>query len=148
MTSSSTTLGPAIRTLSRLARVLERGCADGDLSLPQYRLLAMVGTGGERSTALAERLAVAKPTVTAMVDSLVERGMLCRSDVAGDRRAVRITITGGGRRALRQAEAAIGARLEGVLDRVAGRADVLAALADLGAALDARSEERLAGAAR
>ena len=101
MTSSSTTLGPAIRTLSRLARVLERGCADGDLSLPQYRLLAMVGTGGERSTALAERLAVAKPTVTAMVDSLVERGMLCRSDVAGDRRAVRITITGGGRRALR-----------------------------------------------
>src|SRR5207244_3727706 len=61
VTTSTTTLGPAIRTLSRLARVLERGCADGDLSLPQYRLLAMVASGGQRSTALAERLAVAKP---------------------------------------------------------------------------------------
>ena len=148
MTTSTTTLGPAIRTLSRLARVLERGCADGDLSLPQYRLLAMVASGGQRSTALAERLAVAKPTVTAMVDSLVERGLLCRSDVAGDRRAVRITITVPGRRALRQAEAAIGLRLDGLLDRVTDRASVLAAVDDLGAALDARSEERLSGAGR
>ena len=124
----------AVRTLTRLARLLERGCPE--LSLPQYRLLAMVAGGDERATRLAERLAVTKPTVTAVVDALVERGLLCRSAVPGDRRAARIVITPAGRRALRAADAALAHHLEPVLARVPDRPRVLAALGRLGDALD------------
>lgn len=125
----------AVRTLTRLARLLERGC--DELSLAQYRVLAVVAAGDERASRLAERLAVAKPTVTAAVDGLVERGFLCRSAVPGDRRAARIAITAAGRRALASADAAMVGRLETVLARVPDRAGVLAALATLRAALEA-----------
>jgi DNA-binding MarR family transcriptional regulator len=61
----------AVRTLTRLGRMLES--ALGDLSLPQYRVLAAVNGGRERASHLATGLAVAKPTVPAAVDGLVER---------------------------------------------------------------------------
>jgi DNA-binding MarR family transcriptional regulator len=137
----------AVRTLARISRLLERGC--DDLTLPQYRLLAMVAQGDERSSLLAERLAVAKPTITAMVDGLVERGLLTRSDVPGDRRAVRIAITTEGRKALDITERAMADRLAGVLGRVDGQPAVLDAIEQLGVALDAAVAERIAaGAAR
>src|SRR5205823_412552 len=80
---------PYVRTLTRLARMLERRA--GDLSLPQFRVLALVDEGGERASQLAERLAVAKPTITAVVDGLVERGYVKRSADCDDRRATNIT---------------------------------------------------------
>ncbi|MBV8295859.1 MAG: MarR family transcriptional regulator, partial [Acidimicrobiia bacterium] len=80
-----------IRTLTRLARLLERGA--GDLSLSQFRILALVEDGGERASELADRLALAKPTITAAVDGLVDRGYLTRSADCSDRRATKITIT-------------------------------------------------------
>jgi long-chain acyl-CoA synthetase len=135
-----------VRTLARLARMLERGA--GDLSLPQYRVLALVDGGGERASHLAERLAVAKPTVTAVVDGLVERGYLKRTADAGDRRATRITLTSAGRRALWDAEAAMEQRLDDVLARADDPAAVGAALADLGLALDRTRAQRLAGGPR
>ena len=88
----------AVRTLARLARMLER--STGGVTLPQFRVLALVDEGGERASQLAERLAVAKPTVTAVVDGLVERGYLTRTADEGDRRATRIALTQRGRRAL------------------------------------------------
>lgn len=102
----------AIRAVARLARRLE--CAI-DLSLPQYRVLAAVDDGGERSTHLARALALAKPTVTAAVDGLVERGLLAREPVPGDRRSVRIALTDAGRAALAEAEAAMTAALAAAL---------------------------------
>ena len=86
----------AVRTLARLSRLLEN--AGTGLTLPQFRLLAMVALGGERSTALAGRLSLSKPTITAAVDGLVERGLVTREMVEGDRRAVKVEITAGGRR--------------------------------------------------
>src|SRR6516164_11470782 len=94
----------ALRTLVRIARTLEHACTD--LTLPQYRLLAMVATGDRQASQLAGRLALSKPTITAVVDGLVERGLLSRSVVAGDRRAVDLTLTGAGREALEGTEAA------------------------------------------
>ena len=73
----------AARTLALLARVLER--AAGDLTLPQYRVLALVAAGDERATRLAGRLAITKPSVSAVVDGLVERGFLAREPVKADR---------------------------------------------------------------
>jgi len=131
-----------VRTLARLARMLERGA--GELSLPQFRVLAMVDEGGERASHLAERLAVAKPTVTAVVDGLVERGYLSRSADADDRRATRITLTPAGRRALWNAEEAMEQRLEDVLAHADDAGEIAEALADLELALDRMRAERLA----
>ena len=124
----------AVPTLARHSRLLER--ASCDLSLPQYRVLALVVEGDERAFRLAGRLAAAKPTISALVDGLVERGLLRRCDVAGDRRGVRLQVTAAGRRALKAAETAMAARLEPVFGRLADPAAALAALAALEEALD------------
>ena len=54
-------LHASVRTLARLARILEHTCSD--LSLPQYRVLAVVADGDERASHLADRLTLAKPSV-------------------------------------------------------------------------------------
>src|SRR3954454_25387708 len=91
----------AVRALALAARALERACGAGELTLAQYRVLALVVAGDERSSLLATRLPAAKPTITAVVDGLVERGLLERGAVAGDRRSIRLGLTKDGDRALR-----------------------------------------------
>jgi len=132
-----------VRTLARLARLLERGA--GGLSLPQFRLLALVDEGGERASQLAERLAVAKPTITAVVDGLVERGYLKRTADCDDRRATKITLTAAGRRALYDAEHAMHARLHDVLGHADDPKAIARAQQDLGDAITRARNERLAG---
>src|SRR5437764_3992869 len=129
-----------VRTIARLSRILERACAD--MSLPQYRLLAMVAEGDERATALAGRLALSKPTITAAVDGLVERGLVTREIVATDRRAVVIRITAAGKKALAAAERAMDERLRSVIDRCGDPAAVTHAIEQLRRALDEAMEER------
>jgi long-chain acyl-CoA synthetase len=131
-----------VRTLARLARVLERSC--GELTLPQYRLLAMISEGSERATALAGKLALAKPSVSAMVDALVERKLVTRARVDGDRRAVRLQLTAAGEAALRSAEATMTENLKPLLDRCDDTVVVDAALAQLARALDAAFADRVA----
>ena len=133
----------AVRTLARLSRLLERG--GGDLSLPQFRLLAMVKRG-QRASFLANKLTIAKPTVTALVDGLVERGYVSRSQSPDDKRATEIALTPAGRKALKRAEADMAERLDGLLARTAHRGAVLDALAELQGALEEAFTERMTGA--
>ena len=133
-------LASAVHAVARLARQLE--CSCGRLTLAQYRVLAMVNRGDEQASRLAGRLAVAPPTLTAAVDGLVDRGLLRRSEVSGDRRATRICMTPLGRAALQAAERGMAERLETLLGRVDDRDAVLAALAGLGSALDVVAAER------
>jgi DNA-binding MarR family transcriptional regulator len=139
-------LASAVRALAFAARSLER--AAGDLTLAQYRVLAFVAAGHERASIVAEGLALAKPTVTASVDWLVERGLLTREAVTGDRRSVRLAVTRRGAAALRAAEKSMGQRLEQVLDHARDREAVLSALCDLDNALAERMRLNLARAAR
>ena len=134
---------PHVRTFARLARLLERGA--GDLSLSQFRVLALVEEGGERASQLADRLALAKPTITAAVDGLVERGYLTRSADCTDRRATKITLTAAGRKALYDAEHAMHARLHDVLAHADDPNAVERALEDLARAVDRARTERWAG---
>ncbi len=134
-----------MRTLARLSRLLERG--GGDLSLPQFRLLAMVERG-QRASFLANKLTIAKPTVTALVDGLVERGYVSRSQSADDKRATEIALTPAGRKALKHAEAEMAERLDGLLARTTDRGAVLDALAELQGALEEAFEARLAESRR
>lgn len=131
-----------VRSVARLARLIER--ADTDLSLPQYRVLAMVAAGDERATRLANRLNLAKPTITAMVESLVERGLIRREEVEGDRRAVGLRITPAGEAVLESAEVTMLDRVTPVLDRLddSDRALVLAAFEAVERSLDAAVASR------
>src|ERR1039458_5084231 len=94
----------AVLTVMRLFRALER--VDTGLTPQQYRILKLAGAGGERSARLAERLGVAKPTLTATADGLVAAGYAQREAEAGDRRVVRLCLTAAGRAALERADAA------------------------------------------
>ena len=102
MTERDPDLPRAARALALGARARWSGPRPArDLTLAQFRVLALVAAGDERSSLLAERLAVAKPTITAVVDGLVERGFVAREAVAGDRRSIRVALTPAGDVALR-----------------------------------------------
>jgi DNA-binding MarR family transcriptional regulator len=124
----------AVLTLMRLSRALER--VDSGLSPQQYRILKLAGAGGERSARLAERLAVAKPTLTAIADSLVAAGLARREAEPGDRRVVRLHLTDAGDAAVGRADAAYDQWLGQVLDLTGDSARIRADLALVGAALD------------
>jgi DNA-binding MarR family transcriptional regulator len=118
------------------------------LTLAQYRLMAMIGGGTSQASHLAGRLALAKPTVSATLDTLVERGLVDRTTAPEDRRVTSLSLTDAGRAAVDEAEVAMRARLDDVLAHVE-RADLVHdALAALGHGLDVRREERHAARAR
>ncbi len=104
------------RTAAWLAKQVEIGLGTVDLSLPQYRILGLLDERSAVSSDLAERLAVRPPTITAVVDGLVARGLVERRTVVADRRRVDHVLTEVGRRALRAADAAVTGRL----DEIAG----------------------------
>ena len=104
------------RTAAWLSKQLERALADVDLSLPQYRILGMLAEGASMPSALAERLAVRRPTVTAVVDGLVARGLVERSPADDDRRSVTHTLTAKGKRLLAKADAAADGRLVAIAE--------------------------------
>ena len=123
-----------VLTLMRLSRALEH--VDSGLSPQQYRILKLAGAGGERSARLAERLAVAKPTLTAIADSLVAAGLARREAEPGDRRVVRLRLTDAGDAAVGRADAAYDQWLGQVLDLTGDSARIRADLALVGTALD------------
>jgi DNA-binding MarR family transcriptional regulator len=120
--------------LLRLFRGLER--VDTDLTPQQYRILKLAGAGGERSAKLADRLAVAKPTLTATADGLVAAGYARRDAEPGDRRVVRLCLTDAGRDALGRADAAYGQWLDQLLAEAGEPDQVLRALDALNEAMD------------
>lgn len=109
-----TTSAAQARTAARLARQVEQAIAGCDMTLPQYRVLALLSEGSAAASALARRLAVSRPSITALVDGLVARDMIQRGSDPADRRRVTHVITDKGRAALQDADAAAAARLEEV----------------------------------
>jgi DNA-binding MarR family transcriptional regulator len=126
-----------VLAILRMARALDG--VDAGLSPQQYRILKLAGAGGERSARLAERLAVAKPTLTAIADSLVAAGLARREAEPGDRRVVRLHLTEAGIAAVERADAAYGQWLAHVLE-LTGRGDEIQD--DLGLMIGALDELR------
>lgn len=102
------------RTAARLARQLELALAEVDLSLPQYRILILLDEGKVEASALADKLAVSRPSVTAVVDGLVTRGLVERLHDSGDRRRVGHDITPEGRLVLQSADESVEGRLSAI----------------------------------
>jgi DNA-binding MarR family transcriptional regulator len=135
-------LDEAVRGVALAARALERRL--DELSLAQLRILSLVEADPMRATALAERAALSKPTLSGLIDGLVGRGWVTRAAVDGDRRGVALRITAAGGEALRRARAEGRAALAELLADVpaANRNRVVAALAALGTAAEAGGRRR------
>lgn len=142
-------LAQAARAAARLGKVAELALTDeADLSLPQYRLMAMLADGSKAATALADHLTVTRPSITALADGLVERGYIDRHPDSADRRRITHSLTDNGRTALEAGDLAIQQRLRNVLDHISDPDDAATALRGLSiwiTALDSRRTQRASG---
>ena len=114
---------PLGRVLASLYRHVEKAVSDAGLSLPQYRALSFLSdeTAASAASRLAERLAVSRPAITALVDGLVARGWVERRVAESDRRRVDHVLTPSGRSALHTADDAVNARLGDLAARLDDR---------------------------
>lgn len=133
------------RSIAQVARVVEASL--GGLTLSAYRILSLVAEGNERSSQIAGRLALARPTISNAVDQLVDRGFLARAASPQDRRAVILTITDAGRMAIAEADAAIAERLSPIFKRLDDPEVVLRSMEQLQTAIAAYRAERIREAA-
>jgi len=104
------------RVAARLAKQVERALTDVHLSLAQYRVLANLSDGPSAASELAERLIVSRPSVTAIADGLVERGLVERRPEPSDRRTVMHVLTDHGLEVLASADEAIERRLHALAE--------------------------------
>ncbi len=85
----------------RLLRLLRREDDSSGLSAPRLSALSVLVFAGPQSLAeLAAAEQVRPPTMSRIVDGLVEAGLVTREAKPGDRRSVRIAATEEGRRLL------------------------------------------------
>ncbi len=115
------------------------------MTLPQFRLLTLVATAPERASRLADRAGVTRPSLTGILDGLVSRGWVERSDVDGDRRGVTLAITPAGRKAYDDATTATTNGLDDMLSSADARtrAKILGGLVALRTLLQERADARL-----
>ena len=135
------------RAAARLAKAVEKAVGEVDLTLPQYRMLAHLADGTSAASVLAGNLAVSRPSLTALADGLVARGLVERRADPADRRRVDHVLTAQGQDALAAADVAVEDRLGGLLRHLprASRRRAAEGLALWLTALDAARAERLAG---
>lgn len=98
-TNSAKLLMEAIPLTMRAIRMEMRRVAGAEFTVPQYRLLLRVSREPGSNQDLAEWMGVRPPTMSKMVDALVDRGLLTReARMAGrDRRLIEIRVTELGR---------------------------------------------------
>lgn len=99
------------RAVAWLAKQVEVSLASVELSIAQYRVLGYLDLSPAVSSDLAERLAVRPPSITAVMDGLVARGLVERQPVKSDRRLVRHVLTDQGHQVLDAADRATSARI-------------------------------------
>jgi DNA-binding MarR family transcriptional regulator len=136
----TTPLIDAVRALARVSRVVERA-SDG-LSLADYRVLATIASGEERASRLASRLALGKPAISATVDSLSKRGLVVRSSVEGDNRAIALSLSDEGAELFERVEGRMARQLELLTERTPDGERVIESLSWLGDAIEAAMTER------
>jgi DNA-binding MarR family transcriptional regulator len=126
--------------------LLER--ASDELNLAHYRVLSAIASGDERASRIAHRLALGKPTVSAAVDAMCQRGLLTRSKSQTDQRVAALQLTSEGRAVLARVEAAMVARLDALCSRVPDPEQVRSSLVSVGTAVDELMAERRAAEGR
>jgi long-chain acyl-CoA synthetase len=112
--AGSATLAPGSygRVAAWLSKRVEVALSTVDLTIPQYRVLGILTEGSLAASNLAERLAVRRPSITAVVDGLVARGLVDRRQEDVDRRRVALRLTERGAQVLTDADRAVDGYLE------------------------------------
>ena len=86
--------------LCRLVQGINARISDRhDLTPVQAKLICVLAFGPRGMAELARCFGVEKATLTGLVDRAEQRGLVRRSPVSGDRRALHVTLTDTGRRA-------------------------------------------------
>ena len=89
----------------------------GELTLPQFRILVRIRREPEASlSALADHLGASLSTVSRAVTTLVEKGLLLRTDSPVDRRQLSLSITPRGQSVLNRARRAAQVRMAEVFE--------------------------------
>jgi long-chain acyl-CoA synthetase len=123
---------------------VEVGLARVDLTPSQYRILMFLAAGDAQASIMADHLAVSRPSVTAVVDGLVARGLVDRRHDKQDRRRVGHSITEEGRRLLAAADSTLDQTLHEILQYSEGPAARRVALQGLAAWEEALEAKRAA----
>jgi DNA-binding MarR family transcriptional regulator len=136
--------------VARLRRAMRRAARAADpgnpLSVAQLEVLACVAEQpGARPGRIARQLMLAPNSVTTLVNALHARGLVARTNAAEDARAVALSLTPDGRRAVDEWKATNTEILQaalGMLDERHQRAltDALAGMRQLAHAVDALAE--------
>lgn len=112
-----------LSTVPQIMKVIrqEMRRARGDLSVPQFRVLAYLRRSpGASLVEIAEYLGLTSPSISVLVDGLVSRGLVARSEVPGDRRRISLLLTGAGEQlndaALASAQRSLVERMRGLSD--------------------------------
>jgi long-chain acyl-CoA synthetase len=103
----SRVLGSYGRVAAWLSKRVEVALGTVDLTLPQFRVLGILAEGSSAASGLADRLAVRRPSITAIVDGLVARGLVDRRQEDSDRRRVAVRLTPEGEQVLAAADKAV-----------------------------------------
>jgi long-chain acyl-CoA synthetase len=144
---------PATGTYGRVAAWLSKrvevALADLDLTLPQYRVLGVLAEGTAAASFLADRLAVRRPSVTAIIDGLVARGFVERTHEDNDRRRIALTLTDDGARIIAEADRSVDTYLASIATCLPGKDEAMAlrSLELWGQALTTFHQERHSAAA-
>jgi DNA-binding MarR family transcriptional regulator len=148
--NQDTELLGSIRTVIRLARIVQQACEEAGLTLAQYRALNSAVNGERRAYELARYTAVSRPAVSALTNGMVRAGLIERSDTAGDGRGVVFSITRHGVDTLRAAETLLVERIKDVLGTTGDALAALGALRveEIEAALDAQADKDFGPAGR
>jgi long-chain acyl-CoA synthetase len=136
------------RTVARLGRHVEVALSRVDLTTAQYRALVQLDEGAEAPTALATELAVTKPSITGVVEGLLQRGLVDRTASVEDRRRISVNLTDEGRRVLARADEAVRDRLGEILGEIDDPQTALTGLERWRVAMDALRLRRRAERAR
>lgn len=114
---------PALRASRAMLGIVARSIAPAleEVSLPQFRVLVLLETGGPaRVTDLAEGVGAVVSTFSRSLDRLEAGGWISRATGTADRREVTVSITPKGRRLVGEVSATRVAALREILDRLDG----------------------------
>lgn len=110
LTASRVLVSVAARSLARMSE---------EVTIPQYRaLVVLAGRGAMRPVDLADALAITSSTATRLCDRLVRKDLISREHTGADRRTVKLTLTGYGRRMIEEVTVARRTEIARILQQV------------------------------
>ncbi len=95
-----------VRTVVRLAKIMEIVLGEKNLTVNQFRMLTFIEDGAPPLAELTRRLVMKQPNVSVLIDGLVDRDLAVRERDPADGRRRQLRLTRTGLEVLREAEAA------------------------------------------